>query len=275
MIINMSETYLERFLEWGKQPKNYRWVIPLLVFLILFFVLKGFFARDKNSNGDYVIARDERWYPLNFYGKEKSISAFADELILQIAQRKGLKVQIISESSGNLLESLDHQADGILSALSPDIVLQDKYLFSDRFYDLGAVLVVDTRSKFTSLKDLEGKFLGVMRGSNVLFNIPGHANVRVAPYDSVTAMLEDVVKDKIDGALVNQLNAYNFTKGYYKGKLVVATPPLTQEGLRLITRMTRRDAKLISAFNEGLAEMLADKSYHALLTKWELHDPNQ
>lgn len=272
----MAKKTLENLIEWAQQPKNYRWLVPLLIFILAIFLLKGYFAKEKNHNGgEYQIARDATWYPLSFFGKEKNMLGFADDLIFQIAQRKGLKIKLISESPGELLESLDRNADAIFSPLSPDIVLQEKYLFSDPFYNLGAVLVVDTQSDIKSLADLEGKFVGVKRGSNVLFALPSHPNMRVVPYDSLTAMIDDVIKDRIDGAILNQLNAYSFATGYYKGRLKVATPPLTHEGLRLITHIHPRDAKLISAFNEGLSEMKADGSYHALLEKWDLTDPTQ
>lgn len=268
-----TKGFAEGFLSWARQPKNYRWLVPLLVFILLIFLLKGCFSKNGNLHGDYLIARDPTWYPLNFVGKEKNVLGFADDLMFQIAKRKGLRVQLFTASPGDLLMALDNEVDGIFSSMTPDVILQEKYLFSESFYNLGAVLVVDPASGIKSLAEMKGKFVGVLRASSVLFNIPGHPNMRVIPYDSSTSMLDDVVNDKIDGALLNQLNAYNFTKGYYAGRLVVATPTLTSEGLRLITRTGRREARLVSAFNEGLNDMKADGSYHALLEKWGLHDP--
>ena len=267
------EGYFNRFLSWMKEPKNYRWLVPLLVFIIIIFSVKGCLSRGKNFRGDYLIARDQTWYPLNFYGKESSVLGFSDDLMLQIAKKMGLRVRLVSASPGDLLETLDDSVDGIFSSLTPDVMLQENYLFSEPYYSLGAVLVVDTQSNIKSLADMEGKFIGLKRGSRVLFAIPGHPNMHVVTYDSPITMLDDVVNDKIDGAFLNQLNAYDFTTGYYKGKLRVATPPLTQEGLRLITGVSRRDAALMETFNAGLEEMKKNGTYHALLQKWDLHDP--
>lgn len=269
----MAKKTFERLLEWAQQPKNYRWLVPLLAVIIVLFVMRGTFFNEKAINGEYEIARDATWYPLTLLGKEKNMLGFADDLIYQIAMRSHLKIRLVSETPGDLLEALDRDADGILSPLTPDVILQEKYLFSEPFYNLGAVLIVDTRSGIKSMSDLEGKFLGVMRGSNVLFGIPNQPKLRVITYDSAIVMLDDVVKDKIDGALLNQLTAYNFVTGYYKGRLLVATPPLTQEGIRLITRKSPHKAKLIEAFNKGLAELKKEGSYRALLDKWDLHDP--
>lgn len=274
----MSEvkSFIERFGDWVSQPKNYRWLVPLLAFLVLLFLLKGCFSSSTEERRDYYVARDQTWAPLYFYGKEKNVLAFSDDLILQIAKRKKLKIHLVTGSSYDLISSLDgRNVDAIMSSLSPEVTLQNRYLFSDPYYNLGAVLIVDSNSPITSLAEMEGKDIGIKRGATILFSIPGHPNIRVRTYDSMIVMLDDVIRDRIDGALLNQLNAYNFTTAYYKGRLKVATPPLTNEGLRLISNRGPRDEHLINAFNEGLKEMKEDGSYTKTLEKWDLHDPNR
>lgn len=266
---------LEEFALWARQPKNYGWLAPLLLFITILFVVKGCSGKEKKYSSRYVIARDERWYPLYFFGKEKNVLAFSQDLIIEISKRKGLSIQFIGANSGDLLETLDGSADAILSSITPDVILQDRYLFSEPYYDLGAVLLVEEASPITSLDQMQNKYLGIKRGSTALFNIPSYPDLRVFTYDSYIVMLDDILRDKIDGALLNQLNAFNFTSGYYKGRLKVVTPPLTKEGLRLITNTTTRDEILINAFNEGVQELKADGTYSELLNKWDLHDPTR
>ena len=253
------KNFIERLIDWGSQPKNYSWLVPLLVFLILIFVVRGCFSSKSNEGRDYYIGRDETWYPISFYGKEKNVLGFSDDLMLEVAKRKNLRLHLTSESSEGLRSSLEENVDGILSSISPDVTLKNRYLFSDPYYNLGVVLVVESNSPVKSFSELEGKDVGILRGSSALFNIPGHPNVRVVTYDSMIVMFDDVMKDKIDGALLDQLNAYNLTTGYYKGRLRIATPPLTQEGLRLVTTINPRDERLIQAFNEALAEIKAER----------------
>lgn len=260
---------------WFQNPKNYRWIIPLMGVFVLLFLFRGCFRKEV-VGGRYLIARDATWYPLSFYGKEQNVLGFSDDLIYQVSKLKKISISLVASNPGHLLEMFDDEKnlDGVLSSLQPDIVLDARYYFSDRYYDLGAVLVVKEDSPITSFTEMEGKYLGVKRGSNVLFTIPNHPMATVVSYDSVILMLDDILHNKIDGALMNQLNASNTTSAYYKGRLRVATPPLNKEGLRLITLNRPREIALIKAFNEALDELKKDGTYAELLKKWDLPNPN-
>jgi polar amino acid transport system substrate-binding protein len=267
----------ERIREWLKDPQVFRWFSSALALLIvLVFIRACSIILDANGPPHYKIARDETWYPLNFFGRGKNVLGFSDDLLLTIAKRKKIHIQLISAPPGDLLETLDaNNAVGILSSLTPDSVLQESYLFSDPYYNLGAVLIVDINSPIKSLADMSGKYLGLPRGSTVLFSISDKPQMQVAAYDNIVTALDDITRNRIDGVILNQLNAYNFTTGYYKNKLKVVTSPLTSEGLRLITHRSPQYENLITLFNEGLAELKADGTYAELLKKWDLHNPIQ
>ncbi|MCB1114375.1 MAG: amino acid ABC transporter substrate-binding protein [Chlamydiia bacterium] len=260
---------------WIKNPRNYRWIIPLFVFLALVFVFRGCF-RNSAADSKYVIARDATWYPINFYGLEQNVLGFSDDLLFHIAKKEKLSIRLVSANPGHILEMLeddDDYLDGVLTSLQPDVILRSKYFFSDRYYDLGAVLVVKENSPIQSFNDIEGKYLGVRRGSNVLFRIKDYPRVTVVSYDSMILMLDDILANKIDGALMNQLNAFNVTTAYYKGRLKIASPPLNDEGLRLITLNRPKEKALIEAFNRGLKAVKEDGTYDLLLKKWDLPNP--
>lgn len=268
----MSE--LDPIPEWLRKPQNYRWIIPFIMLISIFFFVRSCFREEEVSNR-YVIARDGTWYPQNFYGEESNVLGFSDDLLYNIAKLKKLSIRLVSSNPGHILEMLENgeSVDGVLSSLQPDVILRSKYLFSERYYDLGAVLVVRVDSSIKEFADIKGGYLGIRRGANILFNIKDAPPVTVVTYDSRILMLDDIIRDKIDGALMNQLNGYNTTTFYYKGKLRVATPPLTDEGLRLVTLNRNREKALIEAFNEGLEELKQNGTYDELLRKWELPNP--
>jgi polar amino acid transport system substrate-binding protein len=260
---------------WFQNPKNYRWIIPLVALGLLFFFSRSCFG-GKTRGEVFVIARDTTWYPLSFYGKEANVGGFSDDLLFHISKLKNISLRLVTSNPGHIMEMLDDDKDyldGVLFSLRPDSRLKSRYFFSERYYDLGAVLVVRSDSPVTSFAEMSGKYVGVKRGSNVLFDIADRPNITVVSYDSVILMLDDILRDKIDGALMNQLNAFNTTNSYYVGKLKIATPPLTEDGLRLITLNRPREAKLIKAFNEGLQELKENGTYDALLKKWDLPKP--
>lgn len=250
-----------------------RWfkVLALLALaLYLIFTIRSC-ASSKSDHRVYKVARDQSWYPLNFLGKEKNVLGFSDDLLYAIAKKNNLSFQLIAASPGSILDDLeDIGVDAVLSSLTPDPILRKKYLFSDPYYNLGLVLVVPENSTVASLKDLAGKYLGIQRGTSIPLDL---SSIRIISYESNVAMMEDLVKDQIDAVLINQLNAYSFTTGYYKGRLKVATNPLTPQSLKVVTYQSKKNQKLIDLFNQGLKELKESGVYDELLKKWDLYDP--
>lgn len=245
------------------------WGLIALAFVLVFAVRSC--TSNKIDHRVYKIAREQSWYPLNFLGKEKNVLGFSDDLLYAIAKKNNLSFQLITASPGSILDDLDEEdVDAVLSSLTPDPNLRKKYLFSDSYYNLGLVLVVREDSNVTSLKDLSGKYLGIQRGTSIPLDL---SSIRTLSYESNVAMVEDLVKDRIDAVLINQLNAYSFTTGYYKGRLKVATNPLTPQGLKLITYHSLKNQRLIDLFNQGLKELKESGAYDELLQKWDLYDP--
>ncbi len=268
------KTFFKTFKTWIKSSVNGRRLLILGLIILGLFLIRGCYNFYFPKKEVFVVARDATWYPLNFFGKEKNVVGFSDELLLEIARIKDFHVNIISAPPGDLLEYLDEgQTDGILSSLTPDVILNEQYLFSEPYYSLGAVLIVDLNSPIKGVQDLQGKYLGVMRGSPVLFNIGIYPSLKVVTYDSQTTMLEDIVRDRIDAAILNQLTAYSMVNGYFKGRLQVITKPLTQEGLRLVTHRGMKRRRIVEDFNEGLEEIRRNGTYQKLLSKWDLTDP--
>lgn len=273
-IVLKLKTFFKTLKAWFKTPANRRRLYIFLAILLSLFLIRSCYTAYFPKDNTFVITRDATWYPLNFMGKEKNVLGFSDDLILEIAKLKNVHVNLTRAPSGDLIEQLDNgQANGALTSLTPDVILNEQYLFSDPYYTLGSVLIVEPNSTIRSVDDLKGKYLGIMRGSPVMFYVGNYPSLKVVTYDSQTIMLEDVVRDKIDAAMLNQLTAYNMVTGYFKGRLQVVTKPLTQEGLRLMTHHGRKNQKVIDAFNEGLTELKANGTYHKLLIKWGLYDP--
>lgn len=259
---------------WLKNPGNRRRLYTIIAIIATLLLVRSCYQYVFKTVEPFVIARDATWYPLSFAGKEKNMLGFSDDLLIEIARLKNLQINLTQASRGDLFEMLDYGgADAILTSLTPTSTTSEQYLFSSIYYPLGAVLLVEPSSKIYSLADMEGKYLGVLRGSPVLFNITKYPPLKVVPYDRQTKMLEDIIDDKIDGALLNQLVAFNLVNGYYKGRLQIVTQPLTNEGLRLAAYHSSKNQQFINAFNEGLEELSASGKYKELLLKWDLYDP--
>jgi len=82
--------------------------------------------------------------------------------------------------------------------------------------------------------------------------------------------MESLNYGDVDGAVVSLLVAQIFVKNLYNKVLKISSPPLNNEGLRLIT-ITNQNKELIEVFNRGLDECKKRGIYQNLLLKWELN----
>jgi polar amino acid transport system substrate-binding protein len=221
----------------------------------------------------FRIGRDASWYPLQLMGKEKNMVAFTNEMLLAIAKEEGFHFEILDVRSHTLFEDLERGSyDAVFSALIPNVLNREKYEFSQPFFSVGPVLVVPKSSPVNSLVEMEGKIIGVQRGSSLVFTISQYPSLLFAPFDQISTALESMFDNKIDGVIMDLMTAYSH--GYYTSQLKVITPPLTDEGLRLVAKHGVASTYLLTRFNQGLKKIEADGTYQKLLVKWGLTNPN-
>lgn len=242
--------------------------IPFLLIAVLWF-LSGC---GESPEPERRIGVDPSWYPLEFGSRTNSVTAFSTELLSRIGQLEKIPFVKISVNWDNLMEGLQKDNyEAILSSMAPHIFKEKLYDFSEIYLPLGPVLVVDTNSKINSLDDLERKEIAVIQGTSgalILEKIPG---VLIRYYDSIPAALNDILLMTVDGAMLDVLTAVAYCRDLYQGALKIATPPLNDEGLRLITKHNTAP-DLIQSFNHGLKTMKKDGSYDVLLKRWNLQE---
>ena len=239
----------------------------VLIFLSLFITT----CSSTPTNKNYRIAMDPTWSPLNLMGKEKNLSAFAEELLQQIAIESGMQFTLIQKTTDTMEEGLKKgDYEGMLSTLQPYLFYEKQYDFSHRFLHTGPVLVVPVSSLISSLEGVDHKEIAVIRGSPNAGLVASQApNVIVRIYDSIPKALNDVVNEVIDGAVIEVMVASSYCNDIYKNKLKIATKPYTDQGLRLVT-LYKKNTELLKAFNKSL-QTLQDKGiYDQLESKWSL-----
>jgi len=257
-----------------------RWTRRCLKVFAIFFLLFGSYRLIQWLRSPapdvYKIGMDSSWYPLAFYGKEYSVTAFSADLIFSIARNQNIQIEIVRAGHNRLMELLDdHKVEGILSSILPQGKLEETYYFSDPYYRYGAVLVISKSSAITSMNELPRKRVGVKRSSPVLYRLKIDPQATIIPYDSPLSMLQDVSTGKLDAALMDQLLLYLYFGALYSNQIKVATLPMTNEGLRLVTLQNSNAEDLISMFNTGLNNMKENGTYDRLLNQWELYDPEK
>ncbi|MES2121883.1 MAG: ABC transporter substrate-binding protein [Chlamydiota bacterium] len=238
------------------------------LFILMLLLLCG--CSSGSQKDQYRVGMDPSWYPMELGTRNNSITAFSTDLLTEVGLVEKVGFTKISVSWDNLMLGLQKgEYQGILSATPPYVFNQQLFDFSDSFLSLGPVLVVPVSSPLNSLDQLIDKEVAVITGSSavqLLEKVPG---VMIRYYPSIPAALNDVAAQVIDGAVIDNLSAISYCQDHYQGQLMVATPPLSDEGLRLVTK--HNDApQMIKAFNEGLSKLKKSGEYDKILSKWGL-----
>lgn len=239
--------------------------------LLTFFTCVSLFLAGCGKKHEvYQIGVDPSFFPLDIKGKEANLFGFSNELLQEISKLEGVRFARINMSWDNLIWGLkEKKYDAILSLMYPYAFNQKKFSFSHPYLLTGPVLIVRKSTKATSMKAMKGKEVGVEANSSEALLIDQYPNVLPREYITLSAAFQDLENLSIGGLLTGNLQASAYVDDLYQNTLKIATEPLNDEGIRLIT-MSDAEPKLIKAFNEGLKKLKDSGKYKELLKKWNI-----
>ena len=239
------------------------------ILLLLFAVTALVSCASKGTT--YRIGIDSSWFPLNLMGKETNVYTFFDELFRAISAEEGIFFERINANWDNLIIGLEkNEYDGMLSSIEPRNSIQKVYDFSDLILNTGPVLVVQNDVKVSSLGDMSGMKIAVdsLAGEALLTELYPDAHVHY--FNTISEGLNELVSGHIDGIIIDYIPAATFTRGLYEGKAKIASPPLNDDGVRLIA-IHGENKNLINTFNRGLSKLYSNGGLEKLLKKWDLN----
>jgi len=236
---------------------THRWLLLLLL-------LAQTTCSHQHTLRSWAIARDPTWYPLDLGQHTANINAFTNALVQAINKNEKVDIQLREENWDDLLLQLrQQQIDGVLTSMTPLPMYQDVYDFSDPFLLLGPVLVVPAHVQVLSLEDLSNKFIGVNQFDDSVLIVQAYPDILIEEYQSIPQALEALAAGHLDALLVPTLDAQALVPHLYPGILKIASPPLNDKGLRLMT-IKNSYPKLIEHFNRGLETTENSGLYHEL-----------
>jgi len=237
---------------------------------MVFFFLILLYGCTGSSLKNYEIGVDPSWYPLNFQGRDPMVLGFSTELLQKVTEEEHLTLSLLSTNWDTLFSGLKEQKyQAILSSLYPYTFYQDQYDFSELYLAIGPVLLVKTSSLAKDLHDLQEKEVGILEGSTHALLLEKDPSILIRTFTSPPELLNALVQEQVDAALLPILLAEAYLQDLYQGKIHIISEPLTKEGLRLIA-LKGKAGELIHAFNQTLSSMQKTKEYEKLLAKWQL-----
>lgn len=258
------------------RTKAFKWVAILTLVLVFIGFFRSFTAQFFPTPDTYRIARDRSWTGLGMWGNDKQLLGFSDELLVAIARQQGFYLELVNVSPRTILEGLeDENYDAIISWMAPDTLTKQVYTFSHPFYLLTPILVVQEHAQYDSLNDLAGRSVAILQDSQALNHHHHLPAVNWFPYHNAAISLDDLVRNRVDGVVLDLFSAYAFASGVYKGSIRIIPAVITDEAIRVVSTRDGQGEDLIPLINQGLEELKINGAYQKLLKKWGLENINQ
>jgi len=219
------------------------------------------------KTGKIGFALTGQYPPFNFVDENNEVTGFDVEIGKEIAKRIGVTgVPVTTAWDGIIAGLLANKYELICGSMAITKKRLESIAFSDPYYRSGAQIFVKEGSSVQSIKDLEGKKVGVTLGTTyeewVRANIKG-ADIRT--YKGVPDMILETangrvkafVTDKIVGALAIKKQ---------KAPLKLVGDLLYEEHMGIAMRQGNPELK--KAIDGALATMKADGTYKDISMKW-------
>jgi polar amino acid transport system substrate-binding protein len=246
----------------------FRFPFLLLTGFILFLNSCGEFQKKV-----YEIALDPLFIDSDFKNNDNNVLGFSTELLRAVSKESNTPFSILYTSWEGLLSGLDaDKYPGILSSLPPYTFNCVRYDFSELYLPSGPVLILPLGSPYHTLKDIKNKQIAVLANSPGVLILEAYPNISILSCESEGDIINQLQSGQASGALLPLLSARSYTRGSFKGQFAIASHPLNNEGLRLITKK-KQNTTLIRKFNKVLKQMKKDGRYEKLLEEWKLNAP--
>ncbi|MCY3974623.1 MAG: transporter substrate-binding domain-containing protein [Simkaniaceae bacterium] len=229
---------------------------------------------SKGEKG-YVIAVDPTWFLLEPGERAANLHAFSRDIVREVARKEEIRFTLVTVGWDQLESGLrQRNYDAILSSIHPLPSEKERYRFSTPYLRTGPVLLTRAGMEEESVRALHGKTLLVGSTKNEVLGIRLYPESLIRYFDGVRSGLHRVATGEADGMLLESIRAYPLVARSHEGKVVVATSPLDDSGLRLITladpdrSRTGPREDLIARFDAGLKKIRKDGTYDMLSMKW-------
>jgi polar amino acid transport system substrate-binding protein len=243
-------------------------LLGVLLGLSILFLVRGC-SFPAPSTPTLLIGLDQQWFEPYLMGKEHSFIGFNRDLLTAIAQQQSLPFTLIMIPPNHNLHDLQiGKFKGVLTNLMPSTLNQNEFLFSDPYFLLGPVLIIPKTAPLEGWNEKAKKIIGIPREFPQILHVIQDPTIQIKFYDYLLSALTDLSERKIDGVLFPTIAAHIYVRTFYPNELKVATLPLDDEGVRLVTLKNQEGEELIKRFNQGLAALKQSSEYNELLEHW-------
>ena len=251
------------------------------VLLLLFATFSGaltFTQAEKEwieKNPSVALGSDYSWAPYDFIDTEGKHSGIAADFLALVSQKSGLKFHV---EIGVWSEILEKMKKGKLDGLSCAVATpkREKYLYFSKPYVRMplAIVVEESRNDIQTLKDLNGKYVAVNKGSYLHeWLVKNHPKIKLKLMSSNNASLEAVSFSKVDAYIGNIAVATYSMKTQYLSNLKIVDKIHNMD--TEVSIAIGKNNKMLQNIIEKTLEDISHKEREEILGQWYVYSKKE
>jgi len=208
--------------------------------------------------------------PFEYTDEAGNVVGIDIDLIKSIAAKLGYEVEIVQIQFSGLIEALEQGVIDI--AISGITITEDRAKrvdFTNPYWEADQAILLAKGSSFKprSLKDLEGKVVGVQTGTtaaSLLDELKANGtNVEIKSYTSYTLAVQDLVNGRVDAVVVDSPVARTLAAKYN-----VEVASIIPTGEKYGIAVKKGNTELLEKINKVLQEILNGDEWQKIISKY-------
>ena len=253
-------------------------ILAALTAALLLTVLSGCAPQEQGGDrslqkvldaGQFVLGLDTEFPPMGFVDENGEIVGFDIDMAREVCSRLGVKLVLQGINWDEKEKLLDRgDIDCIWNGMSVTPAREASMCLSEPYMKNELIAVVRGDSGILTLKDLKGRKIGVQLGSSAydaLRESETGKGARIIPCDNVVAIIEELVNQSIDAALIDSVVAYYYIFSI-SGSYYILPESFDEEEYAIGFR--KNDHALRNRVQDIISEMKADGTLGNISRKW-------
>lgn len=224
-----------------------------------------------SSGKKYIVATDTVFAPFEFTDESNQFVGIDVDILAAVAADQGFEYELQPLGFDAAVASLESgQSDAVIAGMSITEERQQKYDFSDAYFDSYVCMAVAEDGDIKSYDDLKGKTIAAKtgtQGSLCAESLKGKYGFDVQYFDESSLMYQDVVTGNSLACFEDQpVMAYGISQG--NGLKIVTEEKENFSTPYGFAVMKGENAELLEMFNAGLANIIENGTYDEIVAKY-------
>ncbi len=210
----------------------------------------------------------EQWSPVTFSNTGKDIDGITGDVLKLIMQRTGLKIEVENDLWAPLLKGLENKRIDILPATYYTDKRATYGLFSSDYFKMNdAIYIKENNTKVTSMKDLNGKKLAIVKGYGTIPKVKKQfPNINIIQTIDLKDSINKVLKGEVDALYEGQVAVEHMLQD----QLIVGLKGITQDSFDAakLHFFTRDDKPVLHSIIQKGLNTISYEEKRKIISKW-------